>query len=146
MDALTEHDDQRIAPRTTGLFRELEPGDSEALLASGQPAFFSAGKPIFEVGDDGDSMYVIVNGEAQVDVGGRFHVLREGDFFGEMALLAPGKRMATVRAQNDVQALRISADEFRQFLAERPSVALSMMKVLALRLREVEQRIDAWMA
>jgi CRP/FNR family transcriptional regulator, cyclic AMP receptor protein len=91
-------------------------------------------------------MYVIVNGEAQVDVGGRFHVLREGDFFGEMALLAPGKRMATVRAQNDVQALRISADEFRQFLAERPSVALSMMKVLALRLREVEQRIDAWMA
>jgi CRP-like cAMP-binding protein len=42
--------------------------------------------------------------------------------------------------------LRISVDRFREFLAQRPGVALSMMKVLVLRLREVEQRIDAWMA
>jgi CRP-like cAMP-binding protein len=143
---VTQHDDRSVSPRTTGLFAELEPGDAEALLAAGQPVSFSAGEPIFELGDDGDSMYVIVSGEAQVDVGGRFHVLRAGDFFGEMALLAPGKRMATVRAENDVQALRMSAEEFRQFLPQRPAVALSMMKVLALRLREVEQRIDAWMA
>jgi CRP-like cAMP-binding protein len=143
---VTEHEDRPIVPHTSGLFAELEPGDVEALLAVGQVVFFSAGEPIFEVGDDGDSMFVIVSGEARVDVGGRFHVLRAGDFFGEMALLAPGKRMATVRAENDVQTLRISAEEFRQFVVERPGVALSVMKVLVLRLREVEQRIDAWMA
>jgi len=91
-------------------------------------------------------MYVILSGEAQVDVGGRYHVLRAGDFFGEMALLAPGKRMATVRAEGDVRALRISAEGFQGFLVQRPAVALSMMKALVLRLREVEQRIDAWMA
>ncbi|HEY3213796.1 MAG TPA: cyclic nucleotide-binding domain-containing protein, partial [Actinomycetota bacterium] len=105
-----------------------------------------AGQAIFEIGDHGDAMYVILSGEAQVDVGGRFHVLRTGDFFGEMALLAPGKRMATVRADGDVQALRISAERFQEFLLQRPRVALSMMKALVLRLREVEQRIDAWMA
>jgi CRP-like cAMP-binding protein len=143
---VTEHEDRPIVPGATGLFAELGPGDVEALLAVGQTAFFSPGEAIFEVGDDGDSMYVIVSGEAQVDVGGRFHVLRVGDFFGEMALLAPGKRMATVRAENDVQTLRITAEEFRRFVAERPGVAFSMMKVLVLRLREVEQRIDAWMA
>ena len=71
-------------------------------------------------------------------------MLGAGDFFGEMALIAPGKRMATVRARDEVRALRISADRFRDF-TERPGVALSMMKVLVLRLREVEQRIDAWM-
>jgi CRP-like cAMP-binding protein len=63
-----------------------------------------------------------------------------------MAVLAPGKRMATVRADGEVQALRISAEGFQEFLIERPRVALSMMKALVLRLREVEQRIDAWMA
>jgi CRP-like cAMP-binding protein len=129
-----------------GLFAGLGPADAYALLGAGEAVSYPAGKAIFEIGDHGDAMYVIVSGEAQVDVGGRFHVLRAGDFFGEMALLAPGKRMATVRADGDVQALRISAERFREFLVQRPRVALSMMKELVLRLREVEQRIDAWMA
>jgi len=143
---VTEHDGGKLVLQTKGLFAELEHEDAEALLAAGETVFFPAGQPIFEIGDDADSMYVIIEGEAQVDVGGRFHVLRTGDFFGEMALLAPGKRLATVRAETDVHALRISAEAFRQFLDRRPGVALPMMKVLVIRLREVEQRIDAWMA
>ena len=142
---MTELDDRTTILHTKGLFAELGPGDAQALLEAGEPVTFPSGEAIFESGDQGDAMYVILNGEAQVDVGGRFHRLRAGDFFGEMALLAPGKRMATVRAEEDVQALRISAEGFRGFLAERPEVALSIMKVLVLRLREVEQRIDAWM-
>jgi CRP/FNR family transcriptional regulator, cyclic AMP receptor protein len=129
-----------------GLFAEIEPGDAEALLAVGDPVSFRAGEAIFELGDKGDAMYVILSGEARVDVGGRFHVLRTGDFFGEMALLAPGTRLATIRAEGDVRTLRISAKGFREFLFQHPGVALSMMKALVLRLREVEQRIDAWMA
>jgi CRP/FNR family cyclic AMP-dependent transcriptional regulator len=142
---VSEQDDRRTF-KTGGLFAEVQPGDAEALLAIGEPVSFRAGEAIFELGDTGDAMYVVLSGEAQVDVGGRFHVLRPGDFFGEMALLAPGKRMATVRAEGDVRTLRISAERFREFLSERPSVALSMLKMLVLRLREVEQRIDAWMA
>ena len=63
-----------------------------------------------------------------------------------MALIAPGPRMATVKAVQPVEALTIPADEFRSFLLDHPTVALSMMKALVIRLREVEQRIDAWMA
>jgi hypothetical protein len=40
----------------------------------------------------------------------------------------------------------IHADAFQSFLLEHPAVAVSMMKQLVIRLREVEQRIDAWMA
>ena len=143
---MTEEDDRRASFRTTGLFAGVGPDDADALLGAGETVPFPAGQAIFEIGDHGDAMYVILSGEAQVDVGGRFHVLRAGDFFGEMALLAPGKRMATVRADGDVQALRISAERFQEFLVQRPRVALSMMEALVLRLREVEQRIDAWMA
>ena len=141
---MSQHDDRTTFPQPKGLFAELGSSDIETLLDAGEPLSFSAGETIFETGDQGDAMYVILGGEAQVDVGGRFHVLRAGDFFGEMALLVPGKRMATVRARDEVRALRISADRFREF-TERPGVALSMMKVLVLRLREVEERIDAWM-
>ncbi|MDP9298879.1 MAG: cyclic nucleotide-binding domain-containing protein, partial [Actinomycetota bacterium] len=68
------------------------------------------------------------------------------DFFGEMALIAPSRRMATVKAVTPVSALRIPADDFQSFLLQHPSVALAMLKAIILRLREVEQRIDAWMA
>jgi CRP-like cAMP-binding protein len=117
---MTEQGDRTASFRTTGLFAEFGPGDAEALLGAGEAVSFPAGQAIFEIGDHGDAMYVILSGEAQVDVGGRFHVLRAGDFFGEMALLAPGKRMATVRADGDVQALRISAERFQEFLLRRP--------------------------
>ncbi|HEU4354921.1 MAG TPA: cyclic nucleotide-binding domain-containing protein [Actinomycetota bacterium] len=130
----------------TGVFAELEDEDVVALLRAGSAVTFEADQAIFQTGDPGDAMFVILDGEAQVDVGGRFHRLRSGDFFGEMAVIAPGRRMATVRSATPVRALQIPADAFHAFLLEHPKVALSMMVFLVTRLREVEQRLDAWMA
>ena len=131
---------------STGLFKGLSPADAEGILSAGERLSFASGTAIFEAGDQGDAMFVVAKGEARVDVGGRFHVLKPGDFFGEMALLAPGPRMATVKAESDVEAIKIGADSFQSFLLAHPAVSLSMMKQLVIRLREVEQRIDAWMA
>ena len=131
---------------STGLFAGLSADDADGILGAGERLTFPEGTMIFETGDRGDAMFVIASGEARVDVGGRFHVLKPGDFFGEMALLAPGPRMATVKAQSDVEAVKIGAEGFQSFLLDHPAVSLSMMKQLVIRLREVEQRIDAWMA
>ena len=133
-------------PLSTGLFKGLSPEDADSILQAGERLSFPAGQAIFEAGDPGDAMFVIATGEARVDVGGRFHMLKPGDFFGEMALLAPGPRMATVKAEADVEAIKIGSQEFQAFLLAHPAVGLSMMKQLVIRLREVEQRIDAWMA
>jgi CRP/FNR family cyclic AMP-dependent transcriptional regulator len=127
-------------------FAGLSPEDIGGILQVGRPASFEPGQAIVEQGDPGDGMYIIVSGTAEVDVGGRFHKLATGDFFGEMALFTTGKRMATVKAVETVRALKIPADGFQSFLLERPAVALSMLQAIVDRLREVEQRIDAWMA
>ena len=131
---------------STGVFKGLSPEDADGIMQAGERLSFPAGRAIFEAGDPGDAMFVIAEGQARVDVGGRFHIMKPGDFFGEMALLAPGPRMATVKAETDVTAVKIGAADFQAFLLARPAVALSMMKQLVIRLREVEQRIDAWMA
>src|SRR6187200_2961514 len=131
---------------STGLFKGLSTEDADGIVGAGERLSFPAGQAIFEAGDQGDAMFVIADGQARVDVGGRFHIMRPGDFFGEMALLAPGPRMATVKAEEDVEAIKIGAEEFQAFLLSHPAVAVSMMKQLVIRLREVEQRIDAWMA
>jgi len=129
-----------------GPFAGLGGEDIDGILAVGAAETFPGGAAIFEAGDRGEAMYVITAGEARVEAGGRFHVLKAGDFFGEMALLAPGPRMATVKAETDVETLRIPAEAFQDFLLAHPAVGVSMMKQLVIRLREVEQRIDAWMA
>jgi CRP-like cAMP-binding protein len=134
------------ALRETGLFAGLSEDDMQGILDVGESVSFAADQAIFEEGDQGDAMYVVADGEARVDVGGRFHILKAGNFFGEMALIAPGKRMATVKAVTDVSALRIPSERFEAFLLDHPSIAVALLRALVLRLREVEQRIDAWMA
>jgi CRP-like cAMP-binding protein len=134
------------ALQNTRFFGDLSPEDLQDVLSCGEPVAFEPEQAIVEEGDVADGMYVITAGEARVDVGGRFHIMKTGDFFGEMALIAPGRRMATVKAVTAVEALRIPADDFQSFLLDHSSVALSMLKAIVLRLREVEQRIDAWMA
>lgn len=129
-----------------GVFAECSEEELREIAAIGEPVRFEADAAIVEEGDRGDAMYVIVDGEARVDVGGRYHVLKPGEFFGEMALIAQGKRLATVRAVTPVEALRVPAERFQAFVLDHPHVALAMMKTLVVRLREVEQRIDAWMA
>jgi voltage-gated potassium channel len=89
-------------------------------------------------------MYIILFGAAEVHVGERFHRIKQGDFLGEMAVMAGKKRMATVTAVEDVEALRISADEFEGILLQRPRVGLTILKSTVERLREVQDRIDAW--
>jgi len=132
--------------KSVPIFAKMEMAKLKLIAFTGERMNYSEGQELCHQGDPGDAMYVIISGEARVDVGGRFHILRPGDFFGEMALIAPSRRMATVKAVAPVRALRIPAEDFQTFLLEHPTVALAMLKAIILRLREVEQRIDAWMA
>jgi CRP-like cAMP-binding protein len=134
------------ALRSTPFLANLSAEDIEGILLVARPVSFEPGGSIVEAGDTADGMYIVLNGSAEVDVGGRYHRLTAGDFFGEMALIAASKRMATVKAVDRVDALKIPASDFQSFLLQHPVVALSMLKSLVERLREVEQRIDAWMA
>lgn len=134
----------RAALRNGVLFAQIEDPALDGILQIGHEVSFGAGEAIIEAGEAPDGMYVVLEGEAQVDVGGRFHRLKAGDFFGEMALLARDKRMATVRAVEPVRALQIHSDAFQSYLLDHPQVAVSMLRAVVLRLREVEQRIDAW--
>jgi CRP-like cAMP-binding protein len=134
------------ALQQTPFFAGLPLEDLEAIARVGSPVTFEPSATIVAEGDPGDAMYIVLSGTAEVDVGGRFHALTKGDFFGEMALISRRTRMATVKAKESVEALKIPADAFQSFLLQHPTVAVSMLREIVDRLREVEQRIDAWMA
>src|SRR5438876_992505 len=126
------------------LFADVTHHDLENILKLGDLRSYEPGETIVERGSSSDALYVILRGAAQVEVGGRYHDMKPGEFFGEMGVITGRKRMATVKAADRLDALRIGAAELENFLLHQPRVALSMMKSLVERLREVQERIDAW--
>ncbi|HEX6331016.1 MAG TPA: cyclic nucleotide-binding domain-containing protein [Actinomycetota bacterium] len=97
-----------------------------------------AGTVIAREGERGVGLFLILEGECEVTVGGkRKAVLREGDFFGEVALLDGGPRTATVTALTPVRLAGVTGWVFRGMLMEHPSIALKTLESVAGRLRAV---------
>jgi CRP/FNR family transcriptional regulator len=121
------------------LLAGLERRDLERLARSFRERSFSEGDAITSEGEPGVGFFVIVEGSANVSVGGTPRgTLGAGDSFGEMALIDEGPRSATVVAATDMRCLALSAWEFRPFVEEHSSVAWALLVTLARRLRDAE--------
>ena len=131
------------ALRRIKFFEELTDADLSRLARIGQRRSYAAGDAIVEKDSDRGGFFVLLSGEAEVEAGGTFHVLSSGDFFGETALLAGSRRTATVRATEPVQAMVFDPIYFRPFLIENPSVAVTLLEVLADRLNAAQARLEA---
>jgi len=96
----------------------------------------SENETIFNQGDPGDSLYVIVDGKVRVHDGERLlNYLGERDVFGEMALLDPEPRVATVTAVEATRLFRLAQAPFYELMAERPEIAAGIIRVLTRHLR-----------
>jgi NADH dehydrogenase len=95
---------------------------------------YAAGEVIFEQGDVGDNMFVVRSGEVEVLRGGqRIAVLREGEYFGEMALASDEPRSATVRAVKPSNLLAISKADFKKLLGTFPELSGEIGRVIQSR-------------
>ncbi|MGE5374883.1 MAG: cyclic nucleotide-binding domain-containing protein, partial [Bacteroidota bacterium] len=92
---------------------------------------------IFNQGEMGDSMYIIVDGKVRVHQGEKLvNSLGESDVFGEMALLDPEPRVASVTTVEATRLFRLDRVPFFQLMSERPEVATGVIAVLTRRLRD----------
>jgi len=107
---------------------------------------FKAGDIILEAGDAGDSAYFIFSGSVDVFVvrdGQQVELaqLGKGEIFGEMALIDPGPRSASVRARENTICMVTGYDDFQQSMKDNPDLALTFLHTLISRLRETNRRI-----
>ena len=101
-----------------------------------KPMDHPAGSMIAVEGQPGAGLFVIVEGEADVTIGGRrINRLKVGEFFGELALLDGGPRTATVTATTDMKLYALTEWVFRGLLVEHPTIALHTLEAMAARLR-----------
>ena len=104
------------------------------------------GELALRAGDRGETAYFILSGAVEVFIerDGR-HVtlarLGKGEIFGEMAIIDPGPRSASVRAVEDTICIVTTYDDFTRSITENPQFATEFLRTLVARLREANARI-----
>ena len=95
-----------------------------------------AGDSAFEKGDPGDCMYIIVSGKVKAHDGDHiFNTLQDGDVFGEMAVLDPEPRVASITTLEDTNLLRLDQEPFYELMEDRIEIARGVIHVLSGHLR-----------
>ncbi|HEX4858344.1 MAG TPA: cyclic nucleotide-binding domain-containing protein [Usitatibacteraceae bacterium] len=96
------------------------------------------GHTLFSEGEYGDSMYVLMSGKADVMIRGKVvETLEVGQIVGELAIVDNAPRAATLVAREDCNLIAINAMKFRELTAENPEFALTVMRAMAHRLRNL---------
>ncbi len=94
-----------------------------------------SGKELIREGELGSQFFVILDGEAEVRRRGRkLNTLRNGDFFGEISLLANRSTTATVTATMPLRVLVITRASFHKLLRDAPGVQWSVLQALVTRI------------
>ena len=104
--------------------------------------FFKAGTTIFQEGEQAHELFVIKSGDVRIQIGNRtVSELSADHIFGEMALIDDGPRSATAIALTDVTLAPIKENQFLFLVQNTPFFALSVMRVLAHRLRRQNKMV-----
>ncbi|MFH2219445.1 MAG: cyclic nucleotide-binding domain-containing protein [Pseudomonadota bacterium] len=125
-----------IILKSVSIFSET-PEDILADIASTiEELTLQPGDAVFEKGDPGQEMYIIVSGEMRVHDGDKtIASLRTRDVFGELAALDPEPRMATVTAEKETHLFKLRHDVIFELMTEHVDVAKGIIRVLCQRLR-----------
>lgn len=101
-----------------------------------------AGAVVFAEGDAASHMYVLIEGEAAISVGGDIvEQARAPALLGEMALVDASPRSATVFATSACRLVLIDTRQFDLLVRESPEFARQVMTVMAGRLRAMNARL-----
>lgn len=102
------------------------------------PQTFPAGRIIMKEGDAGVSMYIVIRGRVSVSIKATVvERVGPGGTFGEMALVDHASRAATAVADTESQLLTISRSDFLNLVKTKPGFAISLLKTIADRLRNM---------
>ena len=129
-------------PLEGNVIERSEQGRAELM----QTVEFEAGETIITEGEVGDAAFLIISGSVEVSIGTGAEaksvgILGAGDVFGEMSIIDPGPRSATVKATTTTQCVLTASAEFFTMAQTNPTHALEFMKTLVRRLRRMNERI-----
>lgn len=130
------------------VFAGLTPHELRELLGNAERKRFAAGQSIMRQGDSGRFMCVLIDGQASVSKQESGHftrheigILGRGDCFGEMALIDPAARSATIEAATDCLLIRIQEGDCWRNPVIASKIYRNIAVILAQRLRDTQDML-----
>ena len=126
------------------LFKSLSNDELNSIHEKLEEINFAKDTLVFEAGEIGDCIYIIVEGKVEVyieiEIGGKLEKvflsnLEKGDYFGEMSLITGEPRSASVITLSKCELLRLSKSDFDQLIMNNTSITLSLTHMLSQRLK-----------
>jgi pyruvate,water dikinase len=124
------------------LFADLDREEIAQIARLFKQRRFHAGETVIKEGSGGAAFYVIESGEVTVTIGGKLRAtLGPGDYFGEVALIDEGERIATITAVDELVCYGLTLWELRPLVESNGVIGWKLLQTLAKDLREAEQVI-----
>jgi CRP/FNR family cyclic AMP-dependent transcriptional regulator len=134
--------DKVMALKTAGIFSELPEHVLAEIAEIIEIEAFNEGEMIIKKGEIGNTMYLIRSGKVKVhDQDKVFATLGENEIVGELSLLAPVPRTATVTTTEDSVLFKIEREYFMDLLYEEPELMHGIMRVLVNRIIDLNDKL-----
>ena len=118
------------------LFATLSKHELEFVASRADEVDAPAGKFLTTQGEPGDTFYVLLDGEARVDIDGNLRrTLVPGDFFGEISMLDRGLGTATITTTKPSRLLVMSHAQFRDAIKANDALLIKVLAAMGERLR-----------
>ncbi len=130
------------------LLVHLGPTQLARIGRAGEIESYNPGEAIVAEGSLGDALFLILSGQVAVHKGPQtFATLAGGEFFGEMSLVEPAPRSASVTAMSATFLFRLPHDQLRELISDDPNAAsillVQVVKTLSDRLRRANQMLSS---
>ena len=123
--------------RRVPLFADLDPGELGQIARLFKQRLFAPGETVIKEGSGGAAFFIIESGEAIVSIGGQPRsTLKAGDYFGEIALIDEGTRMATITADTEMHCYGVTFWDFRPLVESNGVVGWKLLQRMAKLFRE----------
>ena len=123
--------------KTVDLFSAIPGSDLTHIAGVTEEEDLLDGDQFIHQGETGDSLFLIIDGSVEVQVGGTtVATLGERQVVGEMSILDSETRSADCVAKGPTTLLKLRKGEFDDIMAEKPEIARGILKVLTGRLRQ----------
>ena len=122
------------------LFSGLNTRELQKIARLFKKRHFSKGETVVKQGSGGAAFFVIESGEATVFIGGKQHAtLKPDEYFGEIALIDEGTRMATITAASELFCYGLTYWDFRPLVENNGVIGWKLLKRMATLLRATRQ-------
>ncbi|HEX5042278.1 MAG TPA: cyclic nucleotide-binding domain-containing protein [Candidatus Polarisedimenticolaceae bacterium] len=123
------------------LFADLTKTEVQQVARLFKERRFAAGDVVIQEGSGGAAFFVIESGEAKVFLSGKEHTtLKEGAYFGEIAMFDEGARMATITAATDLVCWGLTYWDFRPVVEQNGVIGWKLLQQMAKMLRDARTR------